>query len=114
MTTGGPDTSDVYEEEINPANPLAISLRRPVARNDGPQRGHSRQNGHRFRRERKPTSNTRATARSCSQGCKAYVFSLPYFDQVLLADQTYKMVTAHNLGEMKQALAMLQLMMQKS
>jgi acyl-homoserine-lactone acylase len=43
---------------------------------------------------------------------KAYVFRIPYFDEVGLADQTYKMVTARNLGEMKQALSMLQLMMQ--
>ena len=43
---------------------------------------------------------------------KAYVFRIPYFDEVGLADQTYKMVTAHNLAEMKKALSMLQLMMQ--
>ena len=43
---------------------------------------------------------------------KAYVFRIPYSDEVGLADQTYKMVTAKNLDEMKQALSMLQLMMQ--
>ena len=43
---------------------------------------------------------------------KAYVFRIPYFDEVGLADQTYKMVTARNLAEMKKALSMLQLMMQ--
>ncbi len=43
---------------------------------------------------------------------KAYVFRIPYFDEIGLADQTYQMVTAHNLAEMKKALSMLQLMMQ--
>ena len=43
---------------------------------------------------------------------KAYVFRIPYFDEVGLADQTYKMITARNLTEMKKALSMLQLMMQ--
>ena len=43
---------------------------------------------------------------------KAYVFRIPYADQVGLSDQTYKMCVAKNLEEMKQALAMQQLMMQ--
>src|SRR5437763_133149 len=43
---------------------------------------------------------------------KAYAMKLPYFDQYRLPEQAYRMATARNLGEMKQALALLQLMEQ--
>ncbi len=35
---------------------------------------------------------------------KAYVFAIPYYDQIGMADQTYRMVVAKNLKEMKDAL----------
>ena len=37
---------------------------------------------------------------------------LPYFDQFRLPEQAYRMVTARNLGEMKKALSLFQLMEQ--
>src|SRR5437763_12787797 len=43
---------------------------------------------------------------------KAYAMKLPYFDQYRLPEQAYRMATARNLGEMKQALALFQLMEQ--
>ena len=43
MTTGGPDTSDIFEEEINPSEPRSVSLRRPVARFHHSQRNDRRQ-----------------------------------------------------------------------
>ena len=41
MTTGGPDTSDIYEEEVNPDDPRSVPLRRPVAQDDGAHRSRS-------------------------------------------------------------------------
>jgi acyl-homoserine-lactone acylase len=43
---------------------------------------------------------------------KAYAMKLPYLDQYRLPEQAYRMATARNLGEMKQALSLFQLMEQ--
>ena len=43
---------------------------------------------------------------------KAYAMATPYAEEVGLADQSYKMMTARNLTEMRKALDMRQLMMQ--
>src|SRR5262249_61640707 len=43
---------------------------------------------------------------------KAYAMKLPYLEEFRLVEQIYAMATAHNLREMKQALAMRQLMEQ--
>jgi penicillin amidase len=112
MTTGGPDTSDVYEEEINPANPrqyryddkwLDMTVRPEVIKIKDKDGMHEKKVEIEF------TRHGPVVARKDG---KAYTFCIPYFDEVGLADQTYKMVTAHNLTEMKSALSMLQLMMQ--
>jgi acyl-homoserine-lactone acylase len=112
MTTGGPDTSDVYEEEINPAN-----LRQ--YRYDGQWRDMQ------VRKEKigvkvgdhvewrevelEYTHHGPVVAR---RGNKAYAMAIPYADQVGLSDQVYEMMTARNLDEMKRALSHLQLMAQ--
>jgi acyl-homoserine lactone acylase PvdQ len=112
MTTGGPDTSDVYEEEINPANPrqyrydgkwLDMTVKTEIIKvkdNDA------------VKEKKVEIEYTKHGPIVARKDGKAYVFRIPYFDEIGLADQTYKMVTARNLGEMKQALGMLQLMMQ--
>jgi len=43
---------------------------------------------------------------------KLMPWPIPYADEVGLTDQTYQAMTAHNLDEMKRALAHLQLMSQ--
>ena len=43
---------------------------------------------------------------------KSYSVAIPYADEVRLMDESWGMVTAHNLAEMKKALAMLQFMAQ--
>ena len=112
MTTGGPDTTDVYEEKLNPANPhqylyngrwrnlrtwkdkIGVNVDGKVkyqeitleASHHGPIMAHK--NG------------------------KAYAMATPYAEEVGLADQSYKMMTARNLTEMRKALDMRQLMMQ--
>ncbi len=112
MTTGGPDTSDVYEEELNPENPhqyryddkwLDMDIDTEVIRvktADG------------FEEKKVEIERTQHGPVVAHKDGKAYVFRIPYADQVGLMDQTYKMCIAKNLDEMKQALAMQQLMMQ--
>jgi acyl-homoserine-lactone acylase len=110
MTTGGPDTSDVFEEDLNPANPRQY-------RYDGRWRDLQ---------VRKATLGVKSGDKVDSKEVeleysqhgpivahkngKAYAMAIPYFEEVGLMDQTYETMTAHNLAEMKRALAHLQLM----
>ena len=112
MTTGGPDTSDVYEEELNPSNPrqvrydgkwIDMKVRTDVIKvkdKDGVKE---------HKVEIEYTSHGPVVAHKDG---KAYTFKIPYFEEVSLPDQGYKMMTAHNLTEMKTALSSLQLMEQ--
>ncbi len=112
MTTGGPDAADCYEEELNPDNTneyrydgawRAMTIRSEVIRvreADG------------VRAQTVPIAYTHHGPVVARRNGKAYVLKIPYFDQVRLIEQAYRMVTARNLDEMKQALGMLQLMEQ--
>lgn len=112
MTTGGPDTSDVYEEELNPTAPLQYKY-------DGAWRNLT------VRRERIGVKEgDRVAWREVEilsshhgplvlrKGNKAYAVAIPYRDEVGLSDQVYAMMTARNLEEMKRALSLRQLMAQ--
>ncbi|HEV3137670.1 MAG TPA: penicillin acylase family protein, partial [Pirellulales bacterium] len=112
MTTGGPDTSDVYEEELNPANPrqyrydgqwLDMTARREVIKVKASEAIQEKQV------EILYTMHGPVVAR---KNGKAYTYKIPYLEEIGLADETYKMITARNLTEMSQALGMMQLMEQ--
>jgi acyl-homoserine lactone acylase PvdQ len=112
MTTGGPDTSDIFEEEVNPSNPDQY-------RYDGNWRDFTL---------RKVTINVKTaeglqprhvTIAASHHGPivarkngKAYAMAIPYESEVGLTDQCYEMMKARNLAEMKNALSHLQLMAQ--
>ncbi len=112
MTTGGPDTADVYEEEVDPENPRRY-------RYEGewrPMRVRTEKIG--LRRgdrvewvtvEIEETHHGPIVAR---RGRKAYAVALPYAEEVELMEQIYEMLTARDIEEMKRALARLQLMAQ--
>jgi len=113
MTTGGPDTADAYEEEINPENPRQY-------RYDGAWRDmqvreekigvKTKDNTVEWRQvEVESTGHGPIVAR---KGGKAYAMAIPYATEVGLTDQIYEMMMAHNLTEMKRALGHLQLMAQ--
>ncbi len=112
MTTGGPDTSDIYEEEINPSNSRQY-------RYDGAWReitvrtekiGMKEGDGVRWLEvEIESTHHGPVLAR---KGDKAYAMAVPYANEVKLTDQIYRMVTARTLDQIKKALGMLQLMAQ--
>ncbi|MDA2935378.1 penicillin acylase family protein, partial [Acidobacteria bacterium AH-259-D05] len=110
MTTGGPDTSDVYEEETNPNNPrqykydgqwLDMTVR-------GERIGVKEGDGVRW--VEVAIESTHHGPIMARRGNKAYAAAIPYAEQVKLQDQIYRMITSRDLAEMKQALAMLQLM----
>jgi len=112
MTTGGPDAADVYEEELNPTNPRQYKY-------DGKWRDMTvRQEtirvkeGEKIAEQHFDIEYTHHGPVVAHRDGKAYVMKLPYFDEIRLIEQIYAMATAHNLSEMKQALAMRQLMEQ--
>jgi len=109
LTTGGPDTTDIYVEQTDPDHPrryryddgwremtgetvtIAVKGSAPVVRTL--ERSH---HGPIMLRE----------------GRKAFAVACPYFDQIELATQFYRMMTARNLAEFDAALALNQLMEQ--
>lgn len=112
MTTGGPLTSDVFEEELNPANPLQYKY-------DGQWRDMT------VRKERigvkvgdkiewkevEFTYSHHGPILGHKKG-KAYAAAIPYMNEIGLTDQIYQMFTSRNLAEMKRAISHFQLMFQ--
>ncbi len=103
MTTGGPDTSDIFEEEINPANPAeyryagdwrAFTVRKVSI-------GVRKKPGEVEHRVIELMSSHHGPIVARQNG-KAYAMALPYENEVGLVDQGYEMMTARNLAEMKQ------------
>ncbi len=110
MTTGGPDTSDVFEETLNPDNPRQY-------RYDGQWRDLQVRkvrlgvkNGDKVDWQERDTEYSQHGPIVAHQHGKAYAMAIPYAEEVGLIEQTYGTLTARNLDEMKQALAHLQLM----
>lgn len=112
MTTGGPDTSDIFEEEINPSNPRQykydgawrdMTVRKETIRVKDGERMVDKEI------EIEYTHHGPIVAR---RGGKAYAMAIPYFNEVGLTDQMHQMLIARNLSEMKKALSQLQLMAQ--
>jgi acyl-homoserine lactone acylase PvdQ len=112
MTTGGPDTSDIFEEEVNPSNPGEY-------RYDGQWRNFTiRKETIRVKNGEKvePREVTLAFSHHgpivAHKKGKAYAMAIPYSEEVGLSDQSYQMMLARNLEEMKKALSQRQLMAQ--
>jgi penicillin amidase len=112
MTTGGPDTSDIFEEELNPGNPRQYRYdqkwRNLIVRKEkiGVRKAGSVDWNE---VELEYTHHGPIVAR---KNGKAYSMAIPYTDEVGLMDQMYQMMMARNLNEMKHALMNLQLMSQ--
>jgi len=109
MTTGGPDTSDVYEEQVKDGKYLFRGQWRPL------EIRHEKigvKVGDKVDWKDVTIESTVHGPIVAHKNGKAYSVAIPYADQVRLIDQCWRMVTAHNLTEMKKALAMLQLMAQ--
>ncbi len=111
-TTGGPDTTDVYEEELNPANPSQYKY-------DGQWRAVrvekiridvKSDNG--LKPVEKELRHTHHGPIVLQEGNRAYAVKTPYLDQVQLTTALYRQVKARNLEEFKAALGMNQWMQQ--
>src|SRR5579883_3109577 len=106
MTTGGPDTSDAYEEEVRDGKylfkgqwrPLEVRTER-IAVKDG--------TAQQIRIE-----STHHGPIVAHKNGKAYSLALPYADEFRLLETAWKLDTAHNLAQAKAALSGLQFMAQ--
>lgn len=112
MTTGGPDTADVFELEVDPENPGRYLF-------DGDWREMQVRKEKIGLREGEEVRWVEVEIESSHQGPivarqngKAYAAALSYAHQVELIEQSYRLMTARNLEEAKSALSMLQLMPQ--
>jgi acyl-homoserine-lactone acylase len=112
MTTGGPDTADVYMETVNPDNPLQY-------RYDGQWRDMTvRKEVIKFKKGDEVVSDTIEIASTrhgpvvARKDGKAYAVRIAYADEFRLPEQAYLMATAKNLNDMKKALSLFQLMPQ--
>jgi penicillin amidase len=112
MTTGGPDTSDVYEEELNPDNPRQYRRDGKWLDMEVATEVIKVKEAGGVAEKKVDIEYTRHGPVVARKNGKAYVFAIPYANEVGLPEQTYKMCIARNLAEMKEALAMQQLMMQ--
>ncbi|GIV16458.1 MAG: 7-beta-(4-carbaxybutanamido)cephalosporanic acid acylase [Armatimonadota bacterium] len=102
-TTGGPDTTDIYVEEVNPNNPLQY-------RYEGKWRNMT------VRKVRINVAGKPPVEREIHythhgpiilrEGNRAYAVATPYMNEVGFVVQLYRMATARNLREFQQAMAM--------
>lgn len=106
MTTGGPDTSDAYEEEVQDGKyefkgewrPLDVRIEH-IAVKDG-------------KTQDVRIESTHHGPIVAHKNGKAYSLAIPYADEFRLLETAWKIGIAHNLTEAKQALAGLQFMAQ--
>ena len=109
MTTGGPDTSDVYEEEVQDGKYKFRGEWRPL------ETRHEKigvKVGDKIDWKDVTVDSTGHGPIVAHKNGKSYSVAIPYADEVRLMDESWGMVTAHNLTEMKTALGMLQFMAQ--
>jgi len=113
MTTGGPDTADVFIETLNPDNPKQYkydgkwrdgtleTIKIAVKTKDG-----------KIDHVTKEVLYTHHGPVVATKDGKGYALALSYFNEIGLADQMYKVFCSKNINEVKAALAMAQLMEQ--
>ena len=111
MTTGGPDTADVFQETLNPEN--HNQYRYDGAWRDGVRRTITIQVKQKDGTLKPFTDEVLYTHHGpivAEQNGFGYAAALAYAEEVGLCDEMYRMFTANNLQEVKDALAMAQLM----
>ncbi len=109
MTTGGPDTSDVFEEEVDKGNyrfrggwrPLETRRERIGVLTDG-----------KVEWKDYTIESTHHGPIVAHKSGKAYSAAVPYMNEFQLMEESWRMFAARDLPEVKQALAMLQFMPQ--
>jgi len=109
MTTGGPDTSDAYEEDVQDGKyrfkdewrPLQVRTERIGVKV-----------GSEIKWQEVRIESTHHGPIVAHKNGKAYSLAIPYANEYQLLDTSWRIATAHNLAEAKKALAGLQLMAQ--
>ncbi len=109
MTTGGPDTSDIYEEEVRDGKykfkdewrPLEVRTERIAVKT-----------GNEMKYQDVRFESTHHGPIVAHKDGKAYAAAIPYANEFRLLDTAWKVATAHNLAQAKQALGGLQYMAQ--
>lgn len=109
MTTGGPDTSDIYEEELRGSQyrfrdgwrPLEVRRERIGVKAGGE-----------IRYQDEVIASTHHGPIVARKGDKAYSAAIPYAEEFRLLEAGWGIATSHNLTEVKKSLAMLQYMAQ--
>ncbi|HKX29995.1 MAG TPA: penicillin acylase family protein [Blastocatellia bacterium] len=112
MTTGGPDTSDIFEEEINPTQPRQYKYEGQWREMTVRKEQIKIRNGEEIKTQEVELEYTPHGPIVARKDGKAYAMAIPYFNEVGLIDQIYQMYQARNLDQMKKALSSLQLMAQ--
>ncbi|HVU86385.1 MAG TPA: penicillin acylase family protein [Pirellulales bacterium] len=112
MTTGGPDTADVYEETVDPANPLRYEV-------DGKWREMKTRkitirvrDGEKIIEKHFQLDSTHHGPVVARKDNKAYTMALAYIDCAGLMEELYKVHTARNMDQIKAALSTCELMPQ--
>lgn len=109
MTTGGPDTSDVYEEEVADGKYKFKSEWRPLQVR---REKIGVKVGDKVEWREVVIESTHHGPIMAHKNGKAYAVAIPYADEFRLIEETWAMETARNLTEMKKALSMRQIMAQ--
>lgn len=109
MTTGGPDTSDAYEEEIKEGKYRFKDQWQPV---DVRTERIGVKVGDTVKWQEMRIESTHHGPIVAHKNGKAYSAAIPYAEEYKLPDELWRIMTAHNLTEAKKALAELQLMAQ--
>src|SRR5947209_10260124 len=109
MTTGGPDTADAYEEEIKDGKYKFKDEWRPL---DVRTERIGVKVGEEVKWQEMRIESTHHGPIVAHKNGKAYSAAIPYAEEYKLPDELWRIVTAHNLTEAKQALAGLQFMAQ--
>ena len=108
-TTGGPDTTDIFVEEVDPRNPRRYRYDDRWREMTSEQVTIRVKDGADVVRSLDRSHHGPIVSR---HGNNAFAIACPYFDEIEIATQFYAMMTARNLAEFDQALARNQLMEQ--
>lgn len=111
-TTGGPDTSDVYEVKINPQNPLQYEYDGEFHNAELSFVSIPVKDGNPVQRPVAYTRHGMLVSEPDIENGVAYVGATPYLEATGLFEQMYRMCKAKNSDEFYEALGMNQLMEQ--
>ncbi len=112
MTTGGPDTADVYEETVNPDNPLEYQVDGKWQKMTTRKITLKVRDGEKLVDKDFEAVSTHHGPVVARKDNKAYSFALAYVDRCGLMEELYKVHTARSLDGIKKALSSCELMPQ--